>query len=80
MPLDAIFHAEANVLMRAARASGGSLAGRTLDVFVNGRTCNNCKSILGHLARHLGNPTVRFINSNDGRLMGIVNNGKWSLR
>ena len=76
-PLDSLFHAETNVLLRAARESGGSLAGRTLEVFVDGNTCNNCRRILGHVARELGNPTVKFTNSKTGRVMGVVRDGQW---
>jgi hypothetical protein len=79
-PLDALFHAETNVLLRAARETGGSLAGRTLEVFVDGNTCNNCRRVLGHVARELGNPTVTFINSRTGRVMGVVRDGQWRPR
>jgi hypothetical protein len=77
MPLNALFHSETNLLLRAARANGGSLAGRTLEVFVDGRTCNNCEKILGHVARELGNPTVSFTNIRNGRVIGIVSDGRW---
>jgi hypothetical protein len=80
MPLNAFFHAETSVLLRAARQHGGSLAGRTLDVFVDDDTCNNCQLILGHVGLELGNPTVTFINSISGRIMGVVRDGKWNPR
>ena len=77
MPLNALFHAETNILLRAARENGGSLAGRTLEVFVDGKTCNNCERMLGHVARELGNPTVTFTNIRNGRVMGVVRDGRW---
>src|SRR4030081_3844121 len=40
MPNNAVFHAEATVLLRAARENGGTLAGLTLDVVSDGRLCN----------------------------------------
>ncbi len=46
-PLDAFFHAETNLLLRAARKNGRSLAGKSLDVFVDNDTCLNCQDILG---------------------------------
>lgn len=76
-PLDALFHAETNLLLRAARENGGSLARRTIDVFVDGRTCPSCRRVLGDVARELGNPTVTFINTRTGRVMGVVRDGRW---
>jgi hypothetical protein len=58
MPSNALFHAEATSLLRAARANGGSLAGRTIEIFVDDEICNNCKLILPKVAAELGNPTV----------------------
>jgi hypothetical protein len=60
-PNDALFHAESNILMRAARKYGGSLAGREFDVYVERPMCSSCKKVLPLLSRELGNPTVRFI-------------------
>ena len=79
-PLDALFHAETNLLLRAARENGGTLAGRTIDVFVDGRTCPSCKRVLGDVARELGNPTVTFTNTRTGRVMGVVRDGRWRPR
>lgn len=41
-PNDAIYHAEATALMRAARSNGGSLYGRSLDIFVDRPMCDSC--------------------------------------
>ncbi len=60
-PLNAFYHAETNVLLRAARQHGGSLAGRTLEVFGDRELCRNCKEILPYVGVELGNPTVTFI-------------------
>jgi len=79
-PLDAFFHAETNLLLRAVRASGRSLAGRSLDVFVDNETCTNCQDVLGFVAMELGNPTLTFINSATGRTMGVVRDGEWYPR
>jgi hypothetical protein len=80
IPLDAFFHAETHLLLRAARRNGGSLAGRTFDVFVDNNTCPSCKKVLGLVGLELGNPTVTFINSRTGRVMGVVRNGEWDPR
>jgi hypothetical protein len=79
-PLDAFFHAETNLLLRAARMNGRSLAGKSLDVFVDNETCVNCKDVLGFVAMELGNPTLTFINSATGRTMGVVHDGEWYTR
>jgi hypothetical protein len=43
MPNDAVYHAEATVLLRAARESGRTLAGKTLEVIVDRRMCDSCE-------------------------------------
>ncbi len=60
MPNNALFHAETTVLLRAARETGGSLAGRTLEVFSDRKMCNSCEIILPKVGMELGNPTVTF--------------------
>jgi len=79
-PLDAFFHAETNLLLRAARKNGRSLAGKNLDVFVDNEICLNCQGILGSVGLELGNPILTFINSTTGRVMGTVRDGKWHPR
>ncbi len=75
IPNDALFHAEANVLMRAARKLGGSLAGRELEVHVDRPMCGSCKRVLPLLASEIGNPTVRFMDNRGTTL--ILRNGIW---
>jgi hypothetical protein len=75
MPINAIFHAETTALLRAARANGGTLAGRTLEVFVDGLVCNNCADVLPKVGLELGNPTVTFIERTGKSL--TMRNGKW---
>lgn len=60
-PNDALFHAETTVLTRAARASGGTLAGRTLEVHVDRQMCPSCYSVLPLVGKELGDPTVTFV-------------------
>jgi hypothetical protein len=60
LPNNAVPHAETTVLLRAARRNGGTLAGRTLDVFGDVRMCNNCEIILPYVGLELGNPRVTF--------------------
>jgi hypothetical protein len=67
MPLNAFYHAETNVLLRAARQHGGSLAGRTLEVFGDAKLCNNCQEILPYVGLELGNPTVTFVEPDGAR-------------
>jgi len=75
IPMNALYHAETNVLLRAAREHGGSLAGRTLEVVTDEAMCNSCPDILPLVGVELGNPTVTFIDHR-GRLR-TMRNGQW---
>jgi hypothetical protein len=75
MPLNALFHAETTSLLRAAKENGGTLEGKEVDVYVDGEICNNCDSILPHVVRRLGNPTVRFTDRTG--YVGTIRNGDW---
>lgn len=59
-PNDAVFHAEATCLFRAARANGGTLAGQTIEVHADRPMCFRCKKVLPYIGLELGNPTVTF--------------------
>jgi hypothetical protein len=74
-PNNALFHAESNILMRAARKYDGSLAGKEFDVYVDRPMCNSCRKVLPLLSRELGNPTVRFIDKSGTMLM--LRGGSW---
>ncbi len=77
-PNDALYHAEANALLRAAEAHGGSLAGRTIEISVDRPLCSSCASILPKIGTELGDPEVRII---DGRGdLWITINGIWTRR
>ena len=75
MPLNALYHAETNVLLRAARQHGGSLAGRTLEVFSDKPMCNNCPRVLPYVGLELGNPTVTF--SDPSGVRRTMRDGRW---
>jgi hypothetical protein len=75
MPLDALYHAETNVLLRAARELGGSLAGRTIEVVGDKPMCNRCPRILPKVGLELGNPTVTF--TGPGGARKTMRDGKW---
>jgi hypothetical protein len=74
-PNDALFHAETTVLLRAANKNGGTLAGLTLEVFVEKAPCPNCMKVLPYIGLELGNPTVTFVPRNGERM--TMRNGKW---
>jgi hypothetical protein len=76
MPNAALFHAETTVLLRAVRQAGGTLAGRTLTVHVDGKLCNNCEAVLPYVGLELGNPTVTFIDPKG--LTNTVRDGAWT--
>jgi hypothetical protein len=71
-PNDAMFHAEATVLLRTASANGGSLAGHTLRVVTDKAMCSNCKMVLPRLALQLGDPRVIFVDPN-GKVLEMRN-------
>jgi hypothetical protein len=74
---NALFHAETNVLLRAAEANGGTLAGRSLDVYVDRNICKNCESIIPLVALELGNPSLTYV---DPRRIYSIANGTISFR
>ena len=78
IPNNALFHAEANALMRAAQTNGGTLAGRTLEIRVDRPMCDSCDTVLPLIGVHLGNPTVRLTDGN-GELW-IMRDGTWAKR
>jgi hypothetical protein len=75
MPNNTVFHAETTVLLRAARENGGTLGGRTLEVYVDADMCNNCELVLPKIGLELGNPTVTFIDNSGRRL--TMHDGHW---
>ena len=75
MPLNALFHAETTILLRAARENGGTLAGLAFEVVSDSEVCNNCEIILPKIGLELGNPTVTFIDRT-GRTL-TMRDGKW---
>jgi hypothetical protein len=74
-PNDALFHAETTVLLRAARESGGTLAGQTIEVFADRPLCISCKKVLPYVGLELGNPTVTFVGPDASRK--TMRNGSW---
>jgi hypothetical protein len=74
-PNDALFHAETTTLLRAAKASGGTLAGRSLEIFVDRPMCRGCDKVLPYVGRELGNPTVTFVGPGESRK--VMSNGVW---
>ncbi len=75
-PNDALFHAETNILLRAAQQNGGTLSGRSLDIYVDRPMCSSCSTVLPKVGLELGNPTVRFFDP-DGR-MSTISDGLFS--
>lgn len=74
-PNDALFHAEANLLMRAARRYGGSLSGKEFVVYVDRPMCQSCEIVLPLVVRQLGNPTVTFVDK--GGRTRTLRGGAW---
>jgi hypothetical protein len=70
-PNDAMFHAEATFLLRAAGRNSGTLAGRIIEVHVDRDVCRKCLRVLPKLALELGNPTVTFVNRWTGHRVTI---------
>jgi hypothetical protein len=63
IPNNALYHAEATVLLRAARENGGTLSGKSIEVTVDRRICDSCARILPLIGQELGNPEVTFIDA-----------------
>lgn len=74
-PNDALFHAETTCLLRAARANGGNLSEKAVEIFVDREMCPSCEKVLPYIGLELGNPTVTFIDSM-GRVR-IMRDGYW---
>ncbi|MEQ1713480.1 MAG: hypothetical protein ABL908_19070, partial [Hyphomicrobium sp.] len=74
-PNDALFHAEANALMRAAEPYGGTLAGHAIEVRVDRPMCGSCEAVLPFIGLELGNPTVRFRGPHG--TVKTMKNGRW---
>jgi len=77
-PNDALLHAEANGLLRAAEPYGGSLAGRTIEMRVDRELCWSCRRALPSLGAEIGNPTVRIIDGTGA--IWIMRDGTWIRR
>jgi hypothetical protein len=74
-PNNALYHAEAAILLRAARANGGTLAGQYLEIHVNRLVCPHCERVLPILTREIGFPTVKIIEPSGN--VRILRNGVW---
>jgi hypothetical protein len=75
-PNDALFHAEANALMRAARANSGTLAGQTITIHSDRPLCPSCSTALPYVGLELGNPTVTFVGPS-GKAK-TMRDGRWA--
>jgi hypothetical protein len=75
MPNNAIYHAEATTLLRAAAANGGTLSGRAIQINVDGQLCNNCLLVLPRIGLELGNPRIRIIDPTGRR--GTIHYGQF---
>jgi len=75
-PNDFVFHAEVTVVLRAARANGGNLNDRTLEIHVDRPLCWSCGRVLPSLGRELGNPVVTYIHTGTG-MRQTMWNGHW---
>jgi hypothetical protein len=76
-PNNALYHAEATILLRMRDALGGTLAGRKFQVRVDREICGFCEEVLPNLGLHLGNPRVTFYDRIGFK--GIINDGNWFL-
>jgi hypothetical protein len=74
-PNDAVFHAETNLLVRAARTNGGTLKGQSLEVHADRELCRSCESVLPYVGLELGNPTVTFVGPKGRRK--TMRDGSW---
>lgn len=76
IPNDSFYHAESNVLLRAARENNGTLEGRAIDVHTDREICGpSCMKVLPKLGIELGNPRVTFIGPSGTRR--TMKDGGW---
>lgn len=75
-PNNSMYHAEATILLKAARDNGGTLAGKHVEVHVNRSLCTSCDQVLPLLGRGLGNPTVTYVDTVTGARASMAD-GKW---
>jgi hypothetical protein len=76
MPNDALFHAEATILLRASGNHGGSLENQSMEILVDREICRSCGTVLPKLGLELGNPYVVFIERGTG-VRSEMWNGNW---
>jgi hypothetical protein len=76
-PNDALYHAEATILLRMERSSGGTLVGRSITVHVDRDLCTSCATVLPKLALELGNPYVTIV---DPTYTHVMRDGRWISR
>jgi hypothetical protein len=76
-PLDAVFHAEANLLIRASRYVG-SLVNRSIEVQVDQPVCWSCAQVLPKVGLQLGNPHVTIREPKSGRA-SVMWQGEWQV-
>ena len=74
-PNDAIYHAEANVLLRMARALGGSLRGQKITIHVDRDFCQSCDKVFPKIALELGDPEVTIVDPSG--IYGTTQGGAW---
>jgi hypothetical protein len=75
-PNDSLFHAESTILLRAAKDNGGSLANRSIEIYVDQPVCDSCGKMLTKLGLELGDPYVVYVERDTG-LRNETWNGKW---
>lgn len=75
IPYNSLYHAEATVLIRSAEQNGGTLAGKTLEIYVDREMCVSCERVLPRLGLKLGDPVVIFQDSSGSRK--TMWNGSW---
>jgi hypothetical protein len=74
-PNDALFHAEATILLRADRYFGG-LADRSIEIQVDRPLCPSCRVVLPRVGIGIGNPYVVYSELTTGR-RSVMWNGYW---
>ena len=75
MPNNSIYHAEATVLLRTARAKGGTLKGLKIVINVDREFCQSCEEVLPSLVFELGDPEVTIIDPYG--FHGTMQGGRW---
>jgi hypothetical protein len=64
----ALFHAEVTCLLKVARANGGTLRDKRVELHVDREICRQCEEVMPLVIRELGDPDVSYVDRTGHRV------------